>query len=85
MFPFIQCHHTSGRALCGGFTKPLFSESPELWAGAAEVCANAGRPNKVSTMMPAVIGILPILTERRVVFVILICNFLFSTLLPLLL
>ena len=27
MLPFIQCHHTRGRALCGGFINPSFSTS----------------------------------------------------------
>ena len=35
MFPFIQCHHTRGRALCGGSTKPLFRESPPASDGVA--------------------------------------------------
>jgi hypothetical protein len=40
IFPFIQCHHTRGRALCGGFTKPLFRESPAAQDDGAVVCAN---------------------------------------------
>ena len=35
IFPFIQCHHTRGRALAGGFSNPFLSESGEFWAGAA--------------------------------------------------
>jgi hypothetical protein len=32
MLPFIQCHHTCGRALSGGFSNPLWSESGLLCA-----------------------------------------------------
>src|SRR6266567_9523968 len=35
MLPFIQCHHTRGRAPSGGFSKPLFSESVVLCAAAS--------------------------------------------------
>jgi hypothetical protein len=38
MFPFIQCHHTRGRALSGGFSNPLFSESAGFWL-LAEIAA----------------------------------------------
>src|ERR1035437_2023514 len=73
MFPFIQCHHTSGRALCGGFTKPLFSESAVSGEGSAAVCAIAARPNKAASMMHVVIEILTVLTSRIILFVIVIC------------
>jgi hypothetical protein len=31
MFPFIQCHQTRGRAEAGGFWKPCFNGSGEVW------------------------------------------------------
>src|SRR5581483_8943473 len=32
ILPFIQCHHTRGRALCGGFSKPFINVSSVFWA-----------------------------------------------------
>src|SRR5450755_727555 len=34
--PFIQCHHTRGRALSGGSSNPRFKSSPEFCATTAE-------------------------------------------------
>ena len=34
MLPFIQCHQTRGRALAGGFSKPLLSGSACFCAAA---------------------------------------------------
>src|SRR5690348_1884624 len=37
MLPFIQCHHTRGRAPAGGFSNPLLSESTRFVFGLAAV------------------------------------------------
>ena len=39
MLPFIQCHHTRGRALAGGFSNPLLSGSD--WSCALAVTISA--------------------------------------------
>src|SRR3954451_21969796 len=41
IFPFIQCHHTRGRAPLGGFWKPLLS-------GSGEFCPKAAPADKSS-------------------------------------
>src|SRR5580658_252667 len=49
MFPFIQCHHTLGRALSGGFSKPAFN-------GSTELCAKDMLAAKVRIRTPAAAG-----------------------------
>ena len=61
MLPFIQCHHTRGRALWGGFSKPLLSGSPLAARGA---CAMAGRIDKAARSKPAEVGALREFMER---------------------
>jgi hypothetical protein len=48
MFPFIQCHHTRGRAPLGGFSKPLFSESEFVCGTAAPAPSNSMAPVRSS-------------------------------------
>ena len=51
MLPFIQCHHTRGRAPSGGAVKPLCNAStPALaFAAGAAVCAPATVTASTST------------------------------------
>src|ERR1035437_26542 len=72
MFPFIQCHHASGRALCGGFTKPAFKVSSGACEGFAALCAKSARPDKVSNVMPT--ATFPTITDRMVLFFVVICD-----------
>jgi hypothetical protein len=48
MFPFIQCHHTRGRALFGGFSNPLLSGSAGVCATAATAPSNSSKTAETS-------------------------------------
>src|SRR6266702_467260 len=72
MLPFIQCHQTSGRALCGGFRKPAFSASSGACAEFAALCARFDWPERVSRTMPT--AIFPIIEGGIVLSFIVICN-----------
>ena len=50
MFPFIQCHHTRGLALAGGFANPLLSESDGLWATDQTVPSNSAILAQISLL-----------------------------------
>ena len=47
MLPFIQCHQTRGRALPGGFSKPLFSGSGLLCAQPMLARRRSATPNEI--------------------------------------
>ena len=47
MLPLIQCHHTRGLALFGGFRKPFSRASPVLWAATNHTPAST---NMAATM-----------------------------------
>ncbi len=61
MLPFIQCHQTRGRALCGGSRNSDISGSPPAWpnAGTGPVTARASASaivpdfNSVLLIMPS--------------------------------
>jgi hypothetical protein len=66
MFPFIQCHHTSGRALWGGFSNPLFRGSASARVAGTEVCARpAFAHNVMKRRRLAAAGVAGILLKRK--------------------
>src|SRR6516165_7112625 len=70
MFPFIQCHHTRGRALLGGFSKALFRGSAEPWPQTAQLPTSSRTIGIVSSLFNVCIiysplGFIPLLDSWR--------------------
>jgi hypothetical protein len=63
MFPFIQCHHTRGRALFGGFSNPACNESLEFCATANPVASSKAIPVEASLFHER-ISVFPFLNWR---------------------
>jgi len=53
--PFIQCHHTRGRALWGGWRKPWRRESFAVAAGDCAIAADANSKIKQARFMPEIV------------------------------